>query len=79
MQLSPSERSLAIKDQVVDFMHKHVYPMNPHYHQVASSNRRNDPEALAFIDDLKAKAKALGLWNLFFPHLICQGFLLVAQ
>ncbi|MEQ8690929.1 MAG: acyl-CoA dehydrogenase family protein [Pseudomonadales bacterium] len=69
MQLTPSERSLQIKDQVVDFMDKHVYPMNKHYHEIANSDRRNDPDALAFIDDLKWQAKELGLWNLFFPHL----------
>jgi len=69
MQSTPSERSLAIKDNVVDFMDKHIYPMNKHYHEIEASDRRNDPEALAFIEELRAKAKDLGLWNLFFPHL----------
>ena len=69
MQITPSERSLTIKDNVVDFMHKHVYPMNKHYHEIEASDRRNDPEALVFIEELRAKAKGLGLWNLFFPHL----------
>jgi hypothetical protein len=43
--------------------------VNKHYQEIAHSDRRNDPEALAFADDLRAQAKELGLWNLFFPHL----------
>ena len=69
MEFTPTERSLQIKEAVVDFMDKHVYPMNKHYQEIAHSDRRNDAEALAFVDDLRAQAKALGLWNLFFPHL----------
>ncbi|MGE0622114.1 MAG: acyl-CoA dehydrogenase family protein [Pseudomonadales bacterium] len=69
MEFTQTERSLEIKAQVVDFMDKHIYPVNKHYQDVAHSDRRNDPEALAFVDDLRAKAKGLGLWNLFFPHL----------
>ena len=69
MQSVPSERSLEIRARVVDFMDKHIYPVNRHYLEIASSDRRNDPEALAFVDELRGKAKALGLWNLFFPHL----------
>jgi acyl-CoA dehydrogenase len=69
MDFTPSERSAEIKDRVVDFMNKHIYPVNNHYQEIAHSDRRNDPEALAFVDELRAKAKALGLWNLFFPHL----------
>ena len=69
MTFELSEQTLEIRDRVVDFMKKHVYPVNHHYHAVARSERRNDPDALAFVDDLRAQAKELGLWNLFFPHL----------
>lgn len=44
MQITPSERSLEIKDRVVDFMDRHVCPMNKHYHEVATSDRRNDAD-----------------------------------
>lgn len=50
-------------------MDKHVYPVHKQHLEVEASDRRNDPEALAFVDELRAKAKAAGLWNLFFPHL----------
>ncbi len=69
MQFEASERSEEIKSLVMDFMEKHVYPLDSHYQKIASSDKRNDPEALAFMDELRAKAKQLGLWNLFFPHL----------
>jgi acyl-CoA dehydrogenase len=69
MTYSPTERSVAIKETVMDFMEKHIYPVNKHYLEVAHNDQRNDPSALAFVDELRAKAKALGLWNLFFPHL----------
>ena len=69
MTFKPTERSVAIKEAVMDFMEKHIYPVNKHYLEVAHSDQRNDPSALAFVDELRAKAKALGLWNLFFPHL----------
>ena len=69
MPAAPTERSLEFKTRVIEFIEKHVHPMNKHYLEIAASNRRNDPEALAFLDELRAKAKAEGLWNLFFPHL----------
>ncbi len=69
MELAPTKRSIEIKEAVMDFMDKHIYPVNHHYTEIAHSERRNDPDALAFVDELRAKAKALGLWNLFFPHL----------
>ena len=40
-------------------MNKHIYPVNKHYREIAHSDRRNDPEALAFVDDLRAQAKEL--------------------
>jgi len=69
MEFTQSERSIEIRERVVDFMNRHVYPVNKHYLEVAHSDNRNDPEALAFVDDLRAQVKELGLWNLFFPHL----------
>lgn len=69
MQLELSERTRRLRARVVDFMEKHIYPVHHQYLDVEASNLRNDPEALAFIDELRAMAKAQGLWNLFFPHL----------
>lgn len=64
-----SEEALEIKARVGDFMQQHIYPANAHYLEIEKSPQRNDPDALAFIDDLRAMAKEQGLWNMFFPHL----------
>lgn len=64
-----SQETLEIKDAVVAFMNEHVYPVNKRYIDNENSDKRNDPEALAFVQELRMKAKDLGLWNLFFPHL----------
>lgn len=69
MQFTPSKRSQEFKARVVEFMNEHVYPMTKRYAEVEASDKRNDLEALSFIDNLRAKAKAEGLWNLFYPHL----------
>lgn len=65
----PSARSLELKAQVVDFMEKHIYPVNHRYVELEKGPHRNDPEALAFVKELRGMAKEQGLWNLFFPHL----------
>lgn len=69
MQFNQSERSIELQARVVDFMDKHVYPLNKHYLEVEESDQRNHPDSLVFIEELRAKAKSEGLWNLFFPHL----------
>jgi acyl-CoA dehydrogenase len=47
------------------FMDEHVYPNEERYYtQVAQGNRWEDPPLL---DPLRAKARAVGLWNLFLP------------
>lgn len=60
---------LEIKDAVVAFMNEHIYPNVGRYVELQTSDNRNDPQALAFVQELRMKAKAMGLWNLFFPHL----------
>ena len=53
--------------RVEDFMDEHVYPAEEAYdEQVNSGDSRWDTPQL--IDELKDKAKAAGLWNLFLPE-----------
>jgi acyl-CoA dehydrogenase len=54
-----------LQRQMRDFMDDHVVPANPEYLRVAEGGEF----PLAIVDDLKAKAKAQGLWNLFLPGL----------
>lgn len=62
-----SERSQELQKCVRDFMEEHVIPNEPVYfgqqHELA--DRWDSPPIM---DELKAKAKAAGLWNLFLPE-----------
>jgi acyl-CoA dehydrogenase len=61
-----SSTSNDLKQQLVDFMDKHIYPNEDTYaHQLHQSQNRF--AALPIMDDLKEKAKNAGLWNLFVP------------
>ncbi|RIK92266.1 MAG: acyl-CoA dehydrogenase [Proteobacteria bacterium] len=64
-QLSP--RVEALKAQLQRFMDEHIYPNEARRKRehAALADRWDTP---AFIEDLKAKARAEGLWNLFLPE-----------
>jgi acyl-CoA dehydrogenase len=62
--LSPKARDL--KARLEAFMHEHVYPHEPAYFAHVRGPDRWRP--VPFLDDLKRRARAEGLWNLFLPH-----------
>ena len=64
-ELSPRVESL--KAQLQRFMDTHIYPNEERRKRehAALADRWDTP---AFIEDLKAKARAEGLWNLFLPE-----------
>ena len=67
MDFNYSDRVKDLQNQLETFMDDHVYP-NEHvfYEQIDSQeNRFSNPPIL---EELKEKAKAAGLWNLFLPH-----------
>ncbi|GAB3671028.1 acyl-CoA dehydrogenase family protein [Salinisphaera aquimarina] len=62
-----SQRGQELRDQLLAFMDAHVYPSEAvHAQQQAESSDRWTPPPI--LDELKAKAKAEGLWNLFLPE-----------
>ncbi|XP_052510759.1 acyl-CoA dehydrogenase family member 10-like [Budorcas taxicolor] len=61
--LSPRVRELY--QQLKEFMERHVYPAEPELQRHQASAERWTPSPL--VEDLKEKAKAEGLWNLFLP------------
>ena len=64
MNFELSEKARDIKLHLEDFMDKHVYPVEQgfsHYMQTVDNPWATPP----ILQDLKAKAKAEGLWNLF--------------
>ena len=66
--LSPKATEYAAKLQA--FMERDVYPAEKIYHQQREEFlRAGQPHKLPpIVEDLKRKAKAEGLWNLFLPH-----------
>ena len=48
------------------FMDEHVYPNERRHHEEIADGDRWQPTRV--IEELKAKARAAGLWNLFLPH-----------
>ena len=64
--LSPTPRAEDLKKRVAAFMEEHVMPAEPIYHeQLEKAADRWD--APPIMEELKKKAKAQGLWNLFVP------------
>jgi len=64
-QFSPKSQALA--DRLAAFMDEHIYPNEEAYAaQLRAAENRFAP--LPLMDELKEKAKAAGLWNLFVPE-----------
>jgi len=55
----------ALRKELFAFMDEHVYPNEHRWHEHARSERRWEP--VPVIEELKPKARAAGLWNLWRP------------
>jgi acyl-CoA dehydrogenase len=69
MDFAPSARAAELTDLVADFLANEIEPVEPSYHaELARLRAEGDPwQPLPVLDDLRAKARARGLWNLFLP------------
>jgi acyl-CoA dehydrogenase len=67
MDFEYSERSADIQRRLIDFMDEHIYPNEHDYGDEVNSGNRWQPPQL--IEELKQKAKAHDLWNLFLPDI----------
>jgi acyl-CoA dehydrogenase len=65
MDFSFSERQRHWRDRVVDFMQKHVYPAVETYEKQMKPADGNRWIVVPVLEELKKKAKAEGIWNLF--------------
>lgn len=61
-----SEKSRQYQVQLKTFMDEHIYP-NEHAYEEQLANSPSRFAALPLMDELKAKARKAGLWNLFIP------------
>lgn len=64
MDFEYSDKVKGLIEQVRAFMDEHVYPNQDLFDEQLSKDRWSTPPIL---DELKAKAKAQGLWNFFLP------------
>jgi acyl-CoA dehydrogenase len=70
MEFAYSEKTKALQAKLNAFMNEHVYPAEEKVSDELEDNRRkgNPWVPIKVIEDLKAKAKAQDLWNLFLPE-----------
>ena len=66
MEFAYTDKVNGLRKQLNDFMDRHIYPNEQTCREqiAASGNPHHHAE---IIDELKAKARAEGLWNLFLP------------
>jgi acyl-CoA dehydrogenase len=69
MDFAYSARTRQLQALLTDFMNAHVYPNEQRYWDEIEVNTRAGRRwtPLALIEELKPKARAAGLWNLFLP------------
>src|ERR1700733_3779492 len=67
MDFNYSAKTLELQSRLAEFMDAHIYPNETAYLSEINSGDRWAPSQL--MENLKAKAKAAGLWNWFLPEL----------
>src|SRR5499426_816658 len=60
-----TEKAAALAERLTAFMHEHIYPNESEFRRQIAEGDRWQPTAI--IEELKPKARAAGLWNLFLP------------
>ncbi|HEY0459160.1 MAG TPA: acyl-CoA dehydrogenase family protein [Pyrinomonadaceae bacterium] len=66
MNFDYSKQTSELQKRLAAFMNAQIYPNEKAYHAEINSGDRWQP--LKLIEELKAKAKSEGLWNLFLPE-----------
>ena len=66
MHFEYTDKVKALQKKLLAFMDEYVYPNEEVYHQQIEEGDRWQPTAI--IEELKPKARAAGLWNLFLPE-----------
>ena len=66
MHFEHSEKAKDLQRRVAAFMNDHIYPNEATYHRQIAEGDRWQP--VPIIEELKPRARAAGLWNLFLPE-----------
>jgi len=69
MNFDYSPKVAQLRERLLAFFDEHIYPNERRYLEEVEANRRagNPWQATTVIEELKPKARAAGLWNLFLP------------
>jgi alkylation response protein AidB-like acyl-CoA dehydrogenase len=65
MILEFTDKTRELQKRLVVFMDQHIYPNEKKFHEQIAASRWTPT---AIVEELKVKARAEGLWNLFLPH-----------
>jgi acyl-CoA dehydrogenase len=70
MNFDYSDKVKSLQKQLLAFMDEHIYPNEKRFLEEIAANRAkgNAWVPTTLVEELKPKAKALGLWNLFLPR-----------
>jgi acyl-CoA dehydrogenase len=70
MFAEPSQKSAELLQRLRAFFDQHIYPNEERYHREMDAFRRQGSpwQVVPLIEELKPKARAAGLWNMFLPH-----------
>ena len=66
MNFQYSEQTEKVRQRLIAFMDEHVYPNEATFHRQGAEGDRWQPTRI--VEEVKAKARAAGLWNLFLPE-----------
>jgi len=72
MDFDFSDRCKELRERLLAFMDEHIYPNESVYEEqlAESGNPHGHPPVM---EELKDRARELGLWNLFLPHEVPDG------
>ena len=65
MHFEVSQKTKDLQQQLTAFMDEHIYPNEQRFYDEIERARWSPTR---IIEELKPKARAAGLWNLFLPH-----------
>jgi len=68
MDFEYSPKVQDLRKRLIAFMEEHVYPNDHKWWEHTHTKSEHRWEPVPIIEELKPKARAAGLWNLFLPH-----------